>query len=138
MTDSLLVVNAGSSSLKFSAFAPANGQDPKLLFKGQIEGIGTHPRSAARDAEGAVMVDRKCDAGEVKEHHLAYELGPKGIRVHVISPGPLRPQAASGIGHFDELLEAAAARAPARQLDHRRCRHCDRGARRGRGPADHR
>jgi acetate kinase len=71
MTDSILVVNAGSSSLKFSAFAPANGRDPKPLFKGEIEGIGTHPRFAARDAAGAVMVDRKCDAGEVKEHHDA-------------------------------------------------------------------
>lgn len=53
---------------------------------------------------------------EVAARYLAYELGPKGIRVHVISPGPLRTRAASGIGHFDELLEDAAARAPARQL----------------------
>ena len=42
-----------------------------------------------------------------------YELGPKGIRVHVISPRPLRTRAASGIGHFDQLLEDTAARAPA-------------------------
>jgi enoyl-[acyl-carrier protein] reductase I len=53
---------------------------------------------------------------EAAARYLAYELGPKGIRVHVISPGPLRTRAASGIGHFDELLEDAAARAPARQL----------------------
>ncbi len=53
---------------------------------------------------------------EAAARYLAYELGPKGIRVHVISPGPLRTRAASGIGHFDELLEAAAARAPTRQL----------------------
>lgn len=48
--------------------------------------------------------------------YLASELAPRGIRVHVISPGPLKTRAASGISHFDELLEAAAAKAPARQL----------------------
>jgi enoyl-[acyl-carrier protein] reductase I len=48
--------------------------------------------------------------------YLAYELGPKGIRVHAISPGPVKTRAASGIDHFDELLERAAERAPARRL----------------------
>ena len=53
---------------------------------------------------------------EAASRYLAWELGPKGIRVHVISPGPLKTRAASGISHFDEMLEDAAARAPARQL----------------------
>jgi len=53
---------------------------------------------------------------EATGRYLAHELGPKGIRVHMISPGPLQTRAASGINHFDELLEDAAARAPARQL----------------------
>jgi enoyl-[acyl-carrier protein] reductase I len=48
--------------------------------------------------------------------YLAYEFGPKGIRVHAISPGPVKTRAASGIDHFDDLLELAAKRAPARQL----------------------
>jgi enoyl-[acyl-carrier protein] reductase I len=48
--------------------------------------------------------------------YLAFELGPKGIRVHAISPGPVKTRAASGIDHFDELLEAAAQRAPAKRL----------------------
>ena len=48
--------------------------------------------------------------------YLAAELGPKGIRVHAISPGPVKTRAASGIDHFDELLERAAARAPERRL----------------------
>ena len=48
--------------------------------------------------------------------YLAYELGPKGIRVHAISPGPVMTRAASGIDHFDELLETAAKRAPAHRL----------------------
>jgi enoyl-[acyl-carrier protein] reductase I len=53
---------------------------------------------------------------EAASRYLAYELGPKGIRVHAISPGPLKTRAASGISHFDELLEDAAAKAPVRQL----------------------
>lgn len=48
--------------------------------------------------------------------YLAYELGPRGIRVHAISPGPVKTRAASGIAHFDQLLEQAANRAPARHL----------------------
>jgi enoyl-[acyl-carrier protein] reductase I len=48
--------------------------------------------------------------------YMAAELGPKGIRVHAISPGPLSTRAASGIPEFDELLEKARAKAPARSL----------------------
>ncbi len=48
--------------------------------------------------------------------YMAAELGPKGIRVHAISPGPLSTRAASGIAEFDELLEKAKAKAPARSL----------------------
>jgi len=44
--------------------------------------------------------------------YLAYELGPRGIRVHAISPGPLMTRAASGLPDFDRLLADAAQRAP--------------------------
>jgi enoyl-[acyl-carrier protein] reductase I len=53
---------------------------------------------------------------ECAVRYLAQELGPKGIRVHAISPGPLKTRAASGIKHFDELLDKAAQKAPAGRL----------------------
>jgi enoyl-[acyl-carrier protein] reductase I len=48
--------------------------------------------------------------------YLAYELGGKGIRVHAISPGPLKTRAASGLKDFDLLLNEAAQRAPIGEL----------------------
>jgi enoyl-[acyl-carrier protein] reductase I len=48
--------------------------------------------------------------------YLAHELGPKGIRVNAISPGPLKTRAASGIKDVDDLLDEAEDRAPAREL----------------------
>jgi enoyl-[acyl-carrier protein] reductase I len=53
---------------------------------------------------------------ESATRYLAAELGPKGIRVHAISPGPLQTRAASGITDFDELLQKAQAKAPSRSL----------------------
>ena len=44
--------------------------------------------------------------------YLAYELGPQGIRVHAISPGPLKTRAASGLKHFELMLNEAANKAP--------------------------
>jgi enoyl-[acyl-carrier protein] reductase I len=48
--------------------------------------------------------------------YIAAELGPKGIRVHAVSPGPLKTRAASGISDFDELIAKAQSKAPARSL----------------------
>jgi enoyl-[acyl-carrier protein] reductase I len=53
---------------------------------------------------------------EATVRYVAAELGPKGISVHALSPGPLKTRAASGIGDFDALLNRAADRAPTNML----------------------
>ncbi|MBB1630002.1 enoyl-ACP reductase FabI [Cupriavidus sp. UME77] len=53
---------------------------------------------------------------EASCRYLAHELGPSGIRVHAISPGPLKTRAASGLKDFEQLLADAAGRAPLGEL----------------------
>ena len=48
--------------------------------------------------------------------YLAFELGPQNIRVHAISPGPLKTRASSGIKDFEHLLNDAVARSPLHEL----------------------
>ena len=53
---------------------------------------------------------------EASCRYLAYELGPQGIRVHAISPGPLKTRAAGGLKDFELLLNEAAQKAPIGEL----------------------
>jgi enoyl-[acyl-carrier protein] reductase I len=53
---------------------------------------------------------------EASCRYLAFELGPRRIRVHAISPGPLKTRAASGLKDFDLLLADAAQKAPIGEL----------------------
>lgn len=53
---------------------------------------------------------------ESSVRYLAHELGPQKIRVNALSPGPVLTRAASGLSHFDTLMEKAAKEAPIHQL----------------------
>ena len=56
--DTILVANAGSSSVKFQVFGIEEGQRLKRQIKGIAEGIGTHPKLHAKAAGGEILVDR--------------------------------------------------------------------------------
>jgi acetate kinase len=59
MTDAVLTINAGSSSLKFSVYRVTERDRLELSAKGQVEGIGTAPHFVAEDAGGKALVDRR-------------------------------------------------------------------------------
>jgi len=67
MADTILVVNAGSSSIKFSLFEIEGGRTLRLASRGQMDGIGTQPRLRARDAQGATLADQKYPAADVAD-----------------------------------------------------------------------
>ncbi len=63
MSDIVLVINAGSSSLKFSLFETDARGEPDLLAGGQVEGIGVNPRFSAKNAAGEVLADIHYEPG---------------------------------------------------------------------------
>jgi acetate kinase len=73
VTNVILVLNAGSSSLKFSLFGAGAGE-PGELGRGQIEGIGTaHPELRLQTADGATAVARTLGAAETTDHRAALQ-----------------------------------------------------------------
>jgi len=71
MNDYALVLNAGSSSLKFCVFwRPAD--DWRLASRGQIAGIGTAPRISAKDCDGRTLIEQKLET-EVRDGRDALE-----------------------------------------------------------------
>jgi acetate kinase len=70
MTDAILVLNAGSSSIKFALFA-MRGADLALVSRGQVEGIYTAPLFVAKDAGGKLVGEKRWQAGEKIGHQGA-------------------------------------------------------------------
>ena len=62
MDDYALVLNAGSSSLKFCVYRRSKAEHWRLEARGQIEGIGTSPRLSVKDGEGASLAEQTLDA----------------------------------------------------------------------------
>jgi acetate kinase len=65
--DTVLVVNAGSSSVKFQLFGTEGAGELKRLVKGQMDGIGVRARLRAGGADGTTMIDRTFTAEEVPD-----------------------------------------------------------------------
>jgi len=63
----VLVVNAGSSSVKFQIFDVESGTEPQRLVKGQLDGIGTQPRLRVEASDGARLIDKSYAPGQVAD-----------------------------------------------------------------------
>ena len=74
--DAILVVNAGSSSVKFQMFDQKVSGDPQRLIKGQFDGIGTRPRLRAEARDGKPLIDTTYTAQEIAD--VATAIGAAG------------------------------------------------------------
>lgn len=71
--DTVLVVNAGSSSVKFQVFKIEKRKGPERLIKGQMDGIGVHPRLRAAAADGTALIDEAYPQDDVADVPAALE-----------------------------------------------------------------
>ena len=89
--DTILVANAGSSSVKFQVFAVDKGGTLKRQMRGQVDGIGTSPRLRATGADKAVLVDRPFPVAAVPDVPTALAAAASWLRdelhIHPIAIG---------------------------------------------------
>jgi acetate kinase len=78
--DAILVVNAGSSSVKFQIFALASGGDPQRLIKGQIDGIGGRPQFRAQAADGSPLIDKSYARDDIADVPTAITIAGDWLR----------------------------------------------------------
>lgn len=93
MADTVLVVNAGSSSIKYSLYEIGGAHTLRLASKGQMAGIGTEPHLRAHDAQGAALADQKYSADDVPDVPAAMAYMGDWLRTHL---GGVLPAA---VGH---------------------------------------
>jgi len=97
--DTILVVNAGSSSVKFQVFGADGDGTVERMVKGQVDGIGTRPRLRAEAADKRPLIDRSYAADEVKDVPAALsttaawlretqKLAPAAVGHRVVHGGP--------------------------------------------------
>ena len=97
--DTILVVNAGSSSVKFQVFGADRERVPMRLIKGQMDGIGTRPRLRAEAADKTPLIDQSYAAEEVSDVPAALQtagawlretqkLEPSAVGHRVVHGGP--------------------------------------------------
>jgi acetate kinase len=92
MSDAIVVLNAGSSSLKFSLFL-LRGHELELTSRGQVEGLYTDPRFTAKDTSGKVKEEKSWGQG--------VELGHSGAIDHLVAflRSNLQGDRLAGVGH---------------------------------------
>jgi acetate kinase len=78
--DTILVANAGSSSVKFQVFAIGQDGALKRQIKGQVDGIGSRPRLRATGADGGVLIDRSFENEAVRDVAAALTTAGRWLR----------------------------------------------------------
>src|SRR3954471_3533193 len=97
--DSILVVNAGSSSVKFQMFGVSGSSELTQLIKGEVDGIGARPRLRATDGGGASLIDQTYSLEDVPNVATAMstagawlretqKLSPVAVGHRVVHGGP--------------------------------------------------
>ncbi len=93
MQDGILVLNAGSSSIKFAVFAAGRDAEPTLLFRGQMEGIGSDPEFAVKNPAGETIFEHdEWPRGSTLTHlgatrFILDQLNDRGDEIHIIGAG---------------------------------------------------
>src|SRR5258706_12159897 len=92
---SILGLNAGSSSLKFSVFQPRNSSDLDLRLRGLVDGLGgAAPQISAKDGSGTVLIDRPLKPGELKAANDGIQVVGPWLRDHLRGQPPI-----GAVGH---------------------------------------
>jgi acetate kinase len=78
--DAALVVNAGSSSVKFQIFEVSTADSLRRLLKGQVDGIGARPRLWAQTRDGTALIDREYAASEIADIARAIAVAADWLR----------------------------------------------------------
>lgn len=78
--DAILIVNAGSSSLKFQVFETDGKTELRRLIKGQLDGIGTQPRLHARGSDRQVLIDQTYVSEQVADIPAAMRVAQDWLR----------------------------------------------------------
>lgn len=83
MTDTILVVNSGSSSIKFQLFSVTPRNELRPSVKGQVEGVRTRPRLAAHDGDGNPLADQEWPASEIDTIPKAWDQAVAFLRSQI-------------------------------------------------------
>jgi len=101
--DSILVVNAGSSSVKYEVFAVDGSKKLTRKIKGQIDGIGRRPRMRAHRGNGTSLIDREYDAAAMSDVSAALHMAGACLREeHRIAPGAVGHRVVHGGPEYDK------------------------------------
>jgi acetate kinase len=128
MTDAIIVINAGSTSLKFAAYAASAANLPPLLCHGEVDGLHDDPRFEAKNPAGQSLATHDWGKGHALDHKTALhfvitwlEANVAGMKVvaagHRVVLGGTRFEAPVRIeGDVLDYLESLAAMEPSHQL----------------------